>query len=159
MDRFNRFLVRGKDQQGDWCIGYLTPVGDGTFVIKNTSGEYLVDKNTLCRSTGFKTYIASKKLFRIDTIFEKDIVKVTSHGGTEWLFLIWHCLEMNCLEAVPLDNNDTYFNGWDYHSDSGYSWEDFCFLVNDPWGDIDKVEVIGNCFDNTELLSEVKMYV
>ena len=33
-----------------------------------------------------------------------------------------------------------------------YNYQTFCLRLQDPWGDYSKIEVIGNIFDNPELL-------
>lgn len=84
-------------------------------------------------------------------IYVNDIVEFTFGSGHIDRYLIWHNQEGNCLTAVNL-NADIHYNGQDYYNLDKFTYEDFCFLMADPWGHIDSIKVIGNLHDNPELL-------
>ena len=61
---------------------------------------------------------------------------------------------MSLTDAVPLDGID--FNGHDYWNGNypNFHYETFCAMMQDPWGDFSDIKVIGNIFDNPELMYE-----
>lgn len=103
-------------------------------VIPETVGQYtgLTDKN-------------GKK------IFEGDIVGITFHSDAKYQYLIWFNKEMSCWEAI--ETKDIRFNGNDYYGNN-VEYSDFCFMLQDPYGDVESVKIIGNLHDNPELLKE-----
>ena len=63
---------------------------------------------------------------------------------------------MNMMDAIPLDGIE--FNGYDYWNSKypNFTYFDFCFMMQDHWGDFKEIKVIGNIYDNLELLEEQK---
>lgn len=61
---------------------------------------------------------------------------------------------MSFTDAVHLDGID--FNGHDYWNGNypNFHYETFCAMMQDPWGDFSDIKVIGNIFDNPELINE-----
>ena len=75
--------------------------------------------------------------------------------------LVWFCNELQCLETINLKrpfyvNAPKYedFLNWDFHNyDDNGPYAEFCLMLQDPYGDfVDKIKVIGNVFDNPELI-------
>lgn len=104
-----------------------------------------IDPDTLCESIGWKDNHKNK-------IFENDIVELVSHDTTSYKYLIWWSREMSMMDAVPLDG--IVFNGTDCwnHKNPMFTYSDFCIMLQDPWGDFSDMKVIGNVFDNPELM-------
>lgn len=144
---------RAKDiNTGEWTYGALYWVNsdyDPILLYKNT--EYIVDKNTLGMCINYTDDFGND-------IYTGDIVRFDTHGE----YLVWFCNEIQCLEAVRVDHN-TYYNkpsnttnvtDWDYHNYEDHTtYTDFCLMLKDPYGDFEgKIKVIGNIFDNPELV-------
>lgn len=103
---------------------------------------YEIDPDTLCQFIGWNDNHKTK-------IFENDIVEIV--GGTSYKYLIWWNREMDMMEAVSLDS--IYFNGSDYSDGNPkFHYSDFCLMLQDPWGDFSDIKVIGNIFDNIEII-------
>ena len=88
-------------------------------------------------------------------VFENDIVEFTGSGSTS-RYLIWWNREMSMMTAVPL--HGIYFNGHDYGNGDypSFNYSNFCLMMQDPWGDFSDIRVIGNIYDNQELLDGCK---
>ena len=105
-----------------------------------------IDPDTLCEFIGWNDNHKTK-------IFENDIVEFVSSPKRSYKYLIWWNREMSMMTAVSLDN--IYFNGSDYYDGNPkFSYQDFCFMLQDPWGDFSDIKVIGNIIDNLELIKE-----
>ncbi len=103
-----------------------------------------VNPSTICQYTGLNDSNAKK-------IWENDIVEVIWHSGKIERYLIWWSREMSMMEAISL--KDINFNGNDYWGGQPQiEYSTFCLMMQDPWGDIKEVKVLGNIFDNPELL-------
>ena len=61
---------------------------------------------------------------------------------------------MNMMDAIPLDGIE--FNGYDYWNSKypNFTYFDFYLMMQDPCGDFKEIKVIGNIYDNLELLEE-----
>lgn len=106
---------------------------------------YEIDYETLCEFTGWLTAKNGQQ------IFENDIVEFIFYSGKTERYLVWWCQEMSMMEAISL--KDIQFNGHDYWGGKPMiDYSTFCLMLQDPWGDIKEVKVIGNLFDNPELL-------
>lgn len=82
-------------------------------------------------------------------IFQNDIVEITLHSGTKYRYLIWFCQEV--CEVTVIDIQYIEFNGYDYHGND-MSIGEFSVMLQDHYGHNKEVKVIGNVFDNIELL-------
>ena len=109
-----------------------------------------VDPNTISQYIGANCWNADQGLLS-EKIFMNDIVRVTT-GDMHVDYLLWDAREVPCREAIAL-NRGYYFNGVDYRSEHRFFWEEFMTYLQDPWGDHSSIEVIGNIFDNPELLN------
>jgi len=149
-NRFSQFKTRAKRiGNGEWIEGFYVHQYDTHSMYLPNGAEceqefdnYPIDPYTLCKSTGF---CAGDK-----EIWENDIVEVIWCSGKIERYLMWWCREMSMMSAVPLEG--IQFNGHDYWNGPIPTYEDFALMMQDPWGDIKSVEVVGNLFDNPELL-------
>lgn len=123
----NRFLCRGKRiDNGEWVKGNRIDSPDGHAAISETSGEWKLYEcipTTICQCTGLKD--KNGKL-----IWENDIV---------------NCTDEECCGYISWNESEAgfYFNilleGGGFEEEHIYDYQD-C------------IEIIGNTFDNPELL-------
>ena len=157
----NRHICRAKYvNTGEWVYGYYIhcdgEINHGrAFILSKVTGIHRyngaadihgfieVDPDTVCQCTGW--HDGNKT-----PIFEKDIVEFV--GPLTDRDLIWWCNEMNMMTAVPLDGIE--FNGFDYWNGNypKYDYSEFCFMMQNPYGDFKEIKVVGNIVDNPELL-------
>lgn len=128
---------------GEWVEGFYIKKYDGTgksrHYIYISKGcivwEYAeVDANTICQYTGLTDKYGNK-------IWENNVVKRYNANGDEWKIskIVWadHSLNMGwCIEDVK----------------SLTEYSNRLFKVGFDVNDTEKCEVIGNIFDNPELL-------
>ena len=124
----DRYLFKAKRlDNGEWIVGYLYRLSENNppFIMLRKYGEsYEVDEHTICQCTGLKD--KNGKL-----IWENDIVR-TIYDGIEHIYqVIW--------DKSELDFKAT--NGKEFYK-SNFEYLPCC----------DEVEVIGNIFENKELL-------
>lgn len=124
----DRYLFKAKRlDNGEWIVGYLYRLSENNppFIMLRKYGEsYEVDEHTICQCTGLKD--KNGKL-----ILENDIVR-TIYDGIEHIYqVIW--------DKSELDFKAT--NGKEFYK-SNFEYLPCC----------DEVEVIGNIFENKELL-------
>jgi uncharacterized phage protein (TIGR01671 family) len=123
----NRYLFKAKRiSDGEWIVGYLYRLSENNppFIMLRKYGEsYEVDEHTICQCTGLKD--KNGKL-----IWENDIA---------------NCLTEDCCGYI----------GWN-ESEAGFYFnvllEDGRFEEEHIYDYQDGIEVIGNIFDNPELL-------
>lgn len=128
-------------------IYILTP-GFADWGMPRPMEKYRIDPKTICK---YINYLDSNK----NKIFENDIVSFGSTNGHIYhQELIWFNNEIQAMTAVPLDEIE--YNGWDYYNNkyNKFNYETFCAMLQDPWGDYSKIEIIGNIFDNPELIKK-----
>lgn len=122
----DRYLFKAKTCNGEWIVGYLYRLSENNppFIMLRKYGEsYEVDEHTICQCTGLKD--KNGKL-----IWENDIVKCLYNSYGE---------------------NGVYIGKVIYREDT------CCFVdansesTDYEWWEEEK-EVIGNIFDNKELL-------
>lgn len=122
-------LPGNRHLEGLWIYGHLCD--ESHINSPKLEGEFLIDPETICEYTGLIDKNNRK-------IFEGDIVECSKKRGAAF----WHCkvvwneagarfdvIAMGCAFPMCLDGHDISINGLDY-------------------------EVIGNIFDNPELLEE-----
>lgn len=134
----NRYLFRGKrTDNGEWEIGSLIALPDGKFEIANKCENppdsdpmwgkcvitHYVDPSTICQCTGLKD--KNGKL-----IFENDVV---------------NCLTEDCCGYIDWNESEAGFY-FDVLLEDGRFEEEHIYDYQDC------MEVIGNSFDNPELL-------
>lgn len=133
---------------GKWIFGDLLHNNTGKVFIKPIYGSAKssleIVPETVCQYTGLTG--SNRKI-----IWENDIVAIIWHSGKIERYLIWWCKEMSMMKAISL--NDISFNGNDYWGGQPQiEYSTFCLMMQDPWGDIKEIKVIGNIFDNPKLL-------
>lgn len=153
----DRYLFKAKRlDNAEWVIGNLVfsvyhknDVCVGQY--GNEVGMHEVDSSTICQCTGLKD--KNGKL-----IWENDIVDFLGHKGTVVFecgsfgivfreIIDWEEIEANICPITGCDNslyaceNDNYISLWEIY------WN-----FNDEDDSVNTVEVIGNIFDNPELL-------
>ena len=152
-------LFRAKRiDNGKWVEGYYVKAEGKHFIIKygmicgnndflSFDDEYYeIDPTTLSQFTGWKDSHGNR-------IFENDIVEIVSSPKHSYKYLIWWNRETNTITAIPLD--DIHFNGTDYWGGNpSFNYAAFCLMMQDPWGDFQDMQVIGNLFNNYELIKE-----
>ena len=123
---------------------------------------YRVRPETVGQSINYRDHAGTE-------IFTGDVVQF----GDQHKYLVWFCNEMQCLEAICLDDLEnvseiraiaqyietepTVSNKYDYHNYENSTgcishWEKFCEMLQDPCGTFDNICVIGNIFDNPEFI-------
>lgn len=156
--------------ESDWAEGCLEIANDrrnyngGMFQYrvkppKTYLFSFPIEPETICKSIGMEdTYGKS--------IYEKDVVEITSYSGTKDRYLIWWNQEMSMMTAIPI--KELEFNGNDYYcSRPNFTYDKFCIMMQNPCGDFEKVEVVGNIIDEPELIntkpqksdSSIKVYL
>lgn len=125
---------------------YILKPGFADWGMPRPMEQYKIDPKTVCRYTGY-----------LDTnnkrIFQNDIIRFSSSTGH--IFhedLIWFNNENLCLTAVPLEEIE--YNGFDYYNNkyNKFNYETFCQMLKNLWEDYSKIEVVGNIFDNYDLI-------
>lgn len=147
------FIIRDEQDTDKCFIGYV----DGTNS-DNTPHDFditAVDPSTICHCIGLTDN--NKQM-----IFEKDVVEFVSSSkkSEKYLYLLWWNNEMQCMTAVDMGN--IYFNGYDYNDGNQnlrmISYDTFCLMMQDPYGDFRDIKVVGNIIDDIELLGNLKVY-
>lgn len=142
-------LFRGKQSDNEWVKGYLYITQGGQYEISRYSKSYDCERYTsvvIPETVGQYAGLTDKNGTKI---FEGDIVEITFHSDAKYQYLIWFNKEMSCWEAI--ETKDIRFNGNDYYGNN-VEYSDFCFMLQDPYGDVESVKIIGNLHDNPELL-------
>lgn len=148
----DRYLFKAKHFE-EWHIGNIVKEPDGLYIrdIKENVMAYIDDESTICQCTGLKD--KNGKL-----IWENNIVDFLGHKGTVVFecgsfgivfreIIDWEEIEANICPITGCDNslyaceNDNYISLWEIY------WN-----FNDDDDSVNTVEVIGNVFDNAELL-------
>ncbi|MBD8916772.1 MAG: hypothetical protein EGR90_00100 [Lachnospiraceae bacterium] len=122
-----RYLFRGKTICGDWVRGLLANNGDKWYISNNAGRPFAfkIRPDTICQCTGLKD--KNGKL-----IWENDIIKAWSQGT---------CAKGKIKQRI--DGTWIMYPAWQ----KGEMW----YLCPDNNGET-TVEVVGNVFDNPELL-------
>ena len=149
----DRCLFKAKTCNGKWISGFLH-CKENKWYINNKAGSpfaFEVRPNTICQCTGLKD--KNGKL-----IWENDIVDFLGHKGAinfecggfgigYQKNIDWEEIQANIMRVTGCENilyaceNDNYISLWEIY------WN-----FNDEDDSVNTVEVIGNIFDNPELL-------
>ena len=138
----DRYLFKGKRlDNGEWIFGFLSIHKTGKCFIKPINGDALsseeIDKNTICSCTGLKD--KNGKL-----IWENDIAKYHAkyRFGNAYAQIRYGAYQ-SCFDSQETEHIGFYVD-WsenrNYRKDLGY------------WINTVNAEVVGNIFDNQELL-------
>lgn len=136
---------------GEWLYGNFENCASYSLIYDGQHSK-AVDKNTLGMCINYQDDFGND-------IYTGDVVQF----GDFVTFLVWFCNELRCLEAVPISNGELYCNKprdnagiieCDYHNmQRSVEYAEFCLMLQDPYGDfVNKIKVIGNVFDNPELI-------
>ena len=136
----NRYLFRGKRiDNGEWVQGYLYGIWERRYILWGMTNDIPdmveVDPSTICQCTGLKD--KNGKL-----IFENDIVKDLF---SDTAAPIRYGSYQSCFDSTKVEHVGFYVD-WsgkynkNYRKDLGY------------WIHMVDAEIIGNAFDNPELL-------
>ena len=122
----DRYLFKGKNFK-EWHIGNIVKEPDGLYIrdIKGNAMSYIDNESTICQCTGLKD--KNGKL-----IWENDVVEAWSQGRCA-IGKIKHRIDGTWIMYPAWQNGEMWY-----------------LLPNDDG--ITTVEVIGNIFDNPELL-------
>ncbi len=140
MDRMDREnLFRGKrEDNGEWVKGYLWVGNNSSYIIPDNLGVYYDEKEQRIKSFAYKVYP--------ETVCQ--YTGLTDRNGRRYESDIFQADNGNCIQI--------YFIVWDEYL---LQWSAEC--IGDPDGTMplcefrtDEIEVIGNIFDNPELLEE-----
>ena len=153
-----RYLYRAKRiDNGEWVEGYLYGIWERRYILWGMTNDVPdmieVDPSTICQCTGLRD--KNGKL-----IWENDIVDFLGHKGKVMYecgsfgiayreCIDWEEIESNICSVTGCDNalyaceNDNYISLWEIY----WNFNDTDYSVN-------TVDVIGNIFDNTELLEK-----
>jgi len=147
------YIFKAKSSQnGEWKVGYLNHqlIAFEKFVpyICDFNGKYWeIDEDTISQ----RVFSCKTNEYQLVEIFENDIVEIEIHSGTKYKYLVWFSREMEGLTILRFE--DVCFNGYDYWSDTqNAAVDEFSLMLQDVYGDIKNVSIIGNTFDNQELL-------
>lgn len=157
----DRYLFKAKRiDNGEWVIGFYVRVNESDFIytgqlihggLYTVSKSFKVDTSTICQCTGLTDKNGQE-------IWENDIVdylgrkgKVKYECGSFGIvfreIIDWEEIEANICLITGCDNslyaceNDNFISLWEI------MWN-----FNDIENSIETIEVIGNIFDNPELL-------
>lgn len=131
---------------GIWVHGYLS---DKNYIYdKSLEGEFLIDEDTICQYTGLTDRNGKK-------IWENDILMC--HGNPYDLVKAVFG-EFRVIDIITEQAVDTAI-GWHYEvvpTDELSKCEPFCYSMplTDTYIKLNEMEVVGNIFDNPELLEE-----
>lgn len=134
----DRYLYKAKRKDnGEWVQGYLYGIWEKRYILWGMTNDIPnmieVDPSTICQCTGLKD--KNGKL-----IWENDIVKY--HFGNVYSQIRYGAYQ-NCFDSQKAEHIGFYVD-WsenkNYRKDLGY------------WINMVNAEVIGNIFDNKELL-------
>lgn len=141
-------VVANKDLEGQWVEGLLW---DEEYICsRDIECELLIDKDTICEYTGLHDK-NGKRIWENDILMchdnPKDLVKAVFG-------------EFNVIEVESEEVIDSVI-GWHYEvipTDELSKCEPFCYSMplTDTYIKLNEMEVIGNIFDNPELLEERK---
>lgn len=125
----DRCLFKAKICNGEWVAGFLHCKNDKWYISNKAGAPFAfeVRPDTICQCTGLKD--KNGKL-----IWENDVIKVC-----------WQDNETQCEEITQVAWDEFGYYPWldEYHCDG-------CDLFNE----VRDIEVIGNIFDNPELIKE-----
>ena len=133
----DRYLFKAKRvDDGEWIVGYIARYGhtrkEKYYIIPSYASDlycFLIDKNTICQCTGLKDKNGN-------LIWENDIVEIGEHEDTvNGLYKVIYCENAHCYALKR--SVDFHYNFFTFSDLNGFETSS---------------KVIGNIFDNPELL-------
>ena len=126
----NRYLYRGKRiDNGEWVVGNRIDAPDGRVAISETSGDwtgfYECIPSTICQCIGLKDK-NGKLIWENDIVKDKNENLYKAFWQDNYYQFSWICIKSN---SLPVGAK------WDFYSIKSF-----------------EIEVIGNVFDNPDLL-------
>lgn len=130
----DRYLFKAKHFE-EWHIGNIVKEPDGLYIrdIKENVMAYIDDESTICQCTGLKDKNGN-------LIWENDVIK--HHFGDIYAQIRYGAYQ-SCFDSQKTEHIGFYVDwsgGRHYRKDLGY------------WINMVNAEVVGNIFDNPELL-------
>lgn len=155
----DRYLFKAKRvDDGEWIVGYIARYGhtrkEKYYIIPSYASDLYaieVDTSTICRCTGLKDN--NGKL-----IWENDIVDFLVHKGiVKYEYGSFGIAYRECIDWEEIESNICHVTGCDNalyacENDNFISLWEIYWNFNDEDDSVNTVEVIGNVFDNKELL-------
>lgn len=146
-------LFRGKrEDNNEFVYGLPYELDDGKIVmrkldkIENVIYEsiYHIKSETIGQYIGLDDNYSQK-------IFDGDIVEFAKENEKEQ-YLIWYSTEVSSIVEIKLEGT-TRFDGIDYYA-THYknNWFDFALKLDDIYDYYSDIKIIGNVFDNPELI-------
>lgn len=141
-------LPENEWMEGKWVEGFLSGedyINDGTY-------EYMIDPDTICQYTGLMDKNGKK-------IWENDIL-MCHDNPVDLVKAVFG--EFNVIEVESEEVIDSVI-GWHYEvipTDELSKCEPFCYSMplTDTYIKLNEMEVVGNVFDNPELLEEENVH-
>lgn len=135
----DRYLFKGKRvDNGEWIVGYLYRLSENNppFIMLRKYGEsYEVDEHTICQCTGLKDK-------NDNLIWENDIVKDLF---SDVYAQIKYGSYQSCFDSTKVEHIGFYVNWFGRYAKSRR--KDLGYWIN-----MVDTEIVGNTFDNPELL-------
>lgn len=152
------YIFKAKSNlNGEWKVGYLNHqlIPHKGFIpyICDFNGKYWEIIEDTISERVFSFLQKGKENLQI---FENDIVEMELHSGTKYKYLIWFSREMESLvvlefEGLQSNGDDDYWN-----CNRTIALDEFSFMLHDFYGHNKDIRIIGNVFDNPELLDFAK---
>lgn len=148
----SRFLHKAKrTDNNEWIQGYLFKIGKCYKILPTdfVSPALSVKEDTICWCTGM-----TDNDYKL--IFEKDVVEFQHEKNDKHpdRYLLWWNKEMSNMTAINV--NECEYNGYDYMGLNAY--DVIPLMVQNPYGDLYDIKVIGNVIDNPELVKVKRDY-
>ena len=149
-----KILFRGKinnmSKGNAWYEGYIAFPSDNEAIIiydaTDEDGWEYVFPETIGQHIGYTDFHNQK-------IFDGDIIEFTLGNERKERYLIWYNKEICSIVDVQVDG--IRFNGNDYWNPkfANNNWSEFCLMLQNIYGYFSDIKVIGNIYDNPELIS------
>lgn len=128
----DRYLFKAKDCNSIWRAGLLIGLQEGRCAIEEKDGsKWACNSKTICQCTGLKDKNGNK-------IWENDIVEIGEHEDiVNGLYKVIYCENSHCYALER--SADFHYNFFTFSDLNGFETSS---------------KVIGNIFDNPELINE-----
>lgn len=133
-----------EDQMAIFATGgtAYTPNNSTTFC---TNSFYFVIPQTVCQYIELNDSEGNK-------VFDNHIVEFTTHSGHKERYLIWFSCKSGT--RYMINTKGICWNGTDFYNLIGQlNADDYAIMFVDPHSNFKSIKVIGNIFDNPELIN------